>query len=35
MRGFGLADCIRISIGLPDENERVVKCLRKLREGAA
>ena len=30
--GFGLPDHIRISIGLPEENERLVKTLRKLRE---
>jgi histidinol-phosphate aminotransferase len=29
---FGLPDHIRISIGLPEENERLVKTLRKLRE---
>lgn len=28
--GFGMADCVRISIGRPEENERVVKELRAL-----
>jgi histidinol-phosphate aminotransferase len=32
MGGFGLPDCIRITIGLPEENERCVKALRKLVE---
>jgi histidinol-phosphate aminotransferase len=31
MKGFGLADCVRISIGLPEENERLVKALAGLR----
>jgi histidinol-phosphate aminotransferase len=30
--GFGMPDHIRISIGLPEENERLVKALRRLRE---
>ena len=30
--GFGMPDCVRISIGLPEENERLVKTLRRLRE---
>jgi histidinol-phosphate aminotransferase len=30
--GFGMPDHIRITIGLPEENERLVKTLRKLRE---
>ena len=30
--GFGMPDHIRISIGLPEENERLVKTLRRLRE---
>ena len=33
LNGFGMPDHIRISIGLPEENERLVKTLRKLREG--
>ena len=35
MAGFGLPDHVRISIGLPEENERLVKTLRRLREGGA
>jgi len=35
MRGFGLADCVRITIGTPEENERAAKALRKVREAAA
>ena len=31
MKGFGLGDCVRISIGLPEENERLVKALASLR----
>ena len=33
--GFGMDDHIRITIGLPEENERIVKTLRRLREGKA
>jgi histidinol-phosphate/aromatic aminotransferase/cobyric acid decarboxylase-like protein len=32
---FGLPDHVRISVGLPEENERLVKTLRRLREGEA
>ncbi len=32
MGGFGLSEHIRISIGLPEENERLIKALRRLRE---
>lgn len=35
MAAFGLPDCVRISVGLPEENERLVKALRRLREGSA
>ena len=35
MAGFGLPDCVRISVGLPEENERLVKALRRMREGGA
>lgn len=39
VRAFGgaLADCIRVTVGLPEENERFVKALRRIREskGAA
>ncbi len=34
MAGFGLPDCIRITIGLPEENERCVKALRRVVEAA-
>lgn len=34
MGGFGLGDYVRVTIGLPEENERFVKALRRLREGA-
>ena len=30
--GFGMPDHIRITIGLPEENERLVKTLRAIRE---
>jgi histidinol-phosphate aminotransferase len=30
--GFGMPDHVRITIGLPEENERLVKTLRRLRE---
>ncbi len=32
LAGFGMPDHVRISIGLPEENERLVKTLRRLRE---
>ena len=35
LAGFGLDDCVRISIGTPEENERVAKAMRKLREDEA
>ena len=28
--GFGMPDCVRVTIGLPEENERLVKTLAKL-----
>jgi histidinol-phosphate aminotransferase len=31
--GFGMPDHARISVGLPEENERLVKILRRLRDG--
>ncbi len=34
MGGFGLTDYVRVTIGLPEENEKLVKALRRLREGA-
>ncbi len=33
--GFGMPDCLRVSIGLPEENERLVKTLARLRKGRA
>ena len=33
--GFGMPDHVRISVGLPEENERFVKALRRIREGEA
>ena len=35
LAGFGLPDCVRISVGLPEENERLVKALRRIRESGA
>jgi histidinol-phosphate/aromatic aminotransferase/cobyric acid decarboxylase-like protein len=35
MGGFGLADCVRVTVGLPEENERFVKALRRIRESGA
>jgi histidinol-phosphate/aromatic aminotransferase/cobyric acid decarboxylase-like protein len=29
-----MPDHIRISVGLPEDNERLVKSLRRIREGA-
>jgi len=34
MTGFGLPEHVRVSVGLPEENERLVKALRRLRERA-
>jgi histidinol-phosphate aminotransferase len=34
LAGFGMPDCIRVTIGLPEENERFIKTLRRLRERA-
>lgn len=31
--GFGMPSHVRISVGTPEENERLVKALRRLREG--
>jgi histidinol-phosphate aminotransferase len=31
LAGFGMPDCVRITIGLPEENERLVKTLARLR----
>jgi histidinol-phosphate aminotransferase len=35
LAGFGMPDYVRISVGLPEENERLVKTLRRLRESAS
>jgi histidinol-phosphate aminotransferase len=35
LAGFGMPDCLRVSIGLPEENERLVKTLARLRKGTA
>jgi histidinol-phosphate aminotransferase len=34
LQGFGMADCVRITIGTPAENERVVETLRKQSEAS-
>jgi histidinol-phosphate aminotransferase len=34
MAGIGLTDHVRISIGLPEENERFIKCLSEIRAEA-
>jgi histidinol-phosphate aminotransferase len=33
--GFGMPDHIRVSVGLPEENERLIKTLRRLRESGS
>jgi histidinol-phosphate aminotransferase len=35
LASFGLPDCVRITVGAPEENERVVKALRRLREAGS
>lgn len=35
MTGYGMDDCLRITVGTPEHNERLVKTLRRLREGGA
>ena len=35
LAGFGMPDHVRISVGLPEENERLIKALRRLRESAS
>ena len=35
LAGFGMPDHVRISVGLPEENEKLVKALRRLREAAS
>jgi histidinol-phosphate aminotransferase len=32
LAGFGMPEHVRISIGIPEENERLIKALRRLRE---
>jgi histidinol-phosphate aminotransferase len=34
MEGFGLPDYVRITVGTAEENERLIKALRRLRERA-
>ena len=34
LAGFGMPEHVRISIGLPEENERLIKTLRRMREAA-
>ena len=31
LAGFGMPDCVRVTIGLPEENERLVKTLARIR----
>ena len=33
LAGFGMPEHVRISVGLPEENELLVKALRRLLEG--
>jgi len=35
LTGFGMPDHVRISVGVPEENERLIKALRRLRESAS
>ena len=35
LHGFGMTDCVRITIGTREENERVVRALRTVRELAS
>jgi histidinol-phosphate aminotransferase len=35
MGGYGMPDCVRVTVGLPEENERFVKALRRIRESGA
>jgi histidinol-phosphate aminotransferase len=35
LTGFGMPEHVRITVGRPEENERLVKALRRLREAAA
>ena len=35
LAGFGLTEHLRITVGLPEENERLVKALRRIAERTA
>jgi len=35
LAGFGMPEHVRITVGLPEENERLVKALRRLREAGS
>ncbi len=35
MAGFGMDDCVRITVGTEAENRRVMECLRELRGRAS
>ena len=35
LRGFGMDDCVRFTIGTAEENERLVKALRTMKETSA
>jgi len=35
LAGFGMPEHVRITVGLPEENERLVKALRRIAEGGA
>ena len=34
MAGFGMPDCIRVTIGAPEENQKFVKALETIHEGS-
>ena len=35
LTAYGMDDCVRITIGTPEHNERLLKALRRLREEAS
>jgi histidinol-phosphate aminotransferase len=35
LAGFGMPEHVRITVGLPEENERLVKALRRIRESGS
>ena len=35
LAAFGMPEHVRITVGLPEENERLIKALRRIREGSA